>query len=123
MRRLPLPLWEMERIVASRIGIRLIHTYFASDLYENLERRRSQIREFEQGWRGIPNGVYRRVLAKKWPDKKNFLAMAIDSDMNGCGSISRGSRRRNYEGVGNPWVYCYFEWLFRFALLGHGVPF
>jgi len=47
-----------------------IRTYFASDLYENLEARRSQIREFaneRNSWTKVGeiiDGVYQRVLAK-----------------------------------------------------------
>jgi hypothetical protein len=48
-----------------------IRTYFASDLYENLETRRSQIREFaneRNSWTRVGgrflDRVYRRVLAK-----------------------------------------------------------
>jgi glycosyltransferase involved in cell wall biosynthesis len=49
---------------------RTIRTYFASDLYENLEARRSGIREFaneRNSWAKVAeilDGVYRRVLAK-----------------------------------------------------------
>jgi hypothetical protein len=57
------------------------------------------------------------------PDKKNFLAMAINSNMNVGGGESRGTISRNYEGVGNPSVYPYFHWLFRLALRGDGLPF
>jgi glycosyltransferase involved in cell wall biosynthesis len=47
-----------------------IRTYFSSDLYENLEERRSQIREFaneRNSWTRVGEiltGVYRRVLAE-----------------------------------------------------------
>jgi hypothetical protein len=58
----------------------------------------------------------------KWPDEKNFLAMSIQSDMK-AGGESQGTISRNYEGVGNPSVYPYFERLFRPALRGHGLPF
>jgi hypothetical protein len=46
-------------------------TYFASDLYENPEPRRSQIREFANGRNSwvrvgeILDGIYRRVLLAK----------------------------------------------------------
>jgi glycosyltransferase involved in cell wall biosynthesis len=49
---------------------RTIRTYFASDLYHNLETRRSQIREFANdrySWLRVGkilDEVYRRVLAK-----------------------------------------------------------
>jgi len=49
---------------------RTIRTYFASDLYENLEARRSQIREFanqRNSWTKVAeilDGVYRRALPK-----------------------------------------------------------
>jgi D-inositol-3-phosphate glycosyltransferase len=49
---------------------RTIRTYFASDLYRNLEARRSQIREFandRNSWTRVGEileGVYRRLLAK-----------------------------------------------------------
>jgi glycosyltransferase involved in cell wall biosynthesis len=49
---------------------RAIRTYFASDLYENLEARRSQIREFaneRNSWTKVAeilDGVYRQVLGK-----------------------------------------------------------
>jgi glycosyltransferase involved in cell wall biosynthesis len=49
---------------------RTISTYFASDLYQNLETRRSQIREFANdrySWMRVGeilDGVYRRVLAE-----------------------------------------------------------
>jgi glycosyltransferase involved in cell wall biosynthesis len=48
-----------------------IRTYFASDLYENLETRRSRIREFaneRNSWTRVGeilDGVYRRVLLAK----------------------------------------------------------
>ncbi len=47
-----------------------INIYFASDLYENVEACRSQIREFandRNSWISVGeilDGVYRRVLAK-----------------------------------------------------------
>jgi hypothetical protein len=49
---------------------RTIRTYFAGDLYRNLEARRSQIREFandRNSWTSageILDGVYRRLFAK-----------------------------------------------------------
>ena len=49
---------------------RTIRTYFASDLYQNLETRRSQIREFANerySWMGVGkilDGVYRQMFAK-----------------------------------------------------------
>jgi hypothetical protein len=61
-------------------------------------------------------------LQNQWPDKKNFLAMPIQSDMK-TGGESQGTISRNYEGVGNPSVYPYFERLFRPALRGHGLLF
>ena len=53
---------------------------------------------------------------------KNLLAMAIDSDMK-AGGESLGTISRNYEGVGIPSVYPYFEWPFRPALRGYGLSF
>ena len=46
-------------------------------------------------------------LQKKWPRKKSFLAIGIDSDMK-TGGESLGTISRNYEGVGNPSVYLLF---------------
>jgi hypothetical protein len=70
-------------------------------------------------------GVFGRSKCRegnKWPDRKNFLAMSIQSDMK-AGGESQGTISRNYEGVGNPSVYPYFERLFRPALRGHGLSF
>jgi hypothetical protein len=50
---------------------RAIRTYFASDVYENLEARRSEIREFANerySWTPVGEileGVYQRVLLAK----------------------------------------------------------
>ena len=63
-----------------------------------------------------------RDLRNKWPDEKNFLAMSIQSDMK-AGGESLGTISRNYEGVGSPSVYPYFERLLRPVLRGHGLPF
>jgi len=63
-----------------------------------------------------------RDLRNKWPDEKNFLAMSIQSDMK-AGGESLGTISRNYEGVGIPSVYSYFQRLFWLALRGHGLPF
>ena len=68
------------------------------------------------------DGFVGRTCENKWPDKKNLLAMAIDSDMKG-GGVSPGSISRNYEGVGDRSVYFYFARLFRPALRGHGLSF
>jgi hypothetical protein len=58
------------------------------------------------------------------PNSEISLAMTIGSDMNSSCGGSRGSIRRNYEGVGeNLTVYSYFERLFRPALRGDGLPF
>jgi len=65
----------------------------------------------------------RRRLRNKLPKQKNFLAMAIDSDMK-AGGVSPGTISRNYEGVGkNPSIYPYFERLCRPALRSRGLPF
>ena len=61
-------------------------------------------------------------LQKKWPRKKSFLVIGIESDMK-AGGVSLGTISRNYEGVGNPSVYSYFERLFRPALRGHRLSF
>jgi hypothetical protein len=55
--------------------------------------------------------------------RKNLLAMKIEPDTKDGSGASRGSISRIYEGVGNPSVYPYFEWLFRAALWRHGLPF
>src|SRR5437870_5984750 len=56
------------------------------------------------------------------PDEKNFLAMAINSNMN-AGGASRGSISRNYESCRDASAYAHFERLFRSALRGHGLSF
>jgi hypothetical protein len=94
----------------------------SSDLDENLRQRRSQIREFEQGWGRFRMGFIDGCLRNKWPDKKNFLAMPIHSDMK-AGGVSLGTISRGYEGVGHSSVYPYFERLFRSTLRGHGLFF
>jgi len=64
-----------------------------------------------------------RDLRNSWPDKKNFLAMPIHSDMK-AGGLSRGTISRGYEAVGkNPSVYLYFERRLRLARLGYGLSF
>jgi hypothetical protein len=60
-------------------------------------------------------------LRNKWPEQKNLLAMAIDSDTN-KGGASGGSISRNCENAWSHSVYSAFERLLRPALLGHGLP-
>src|SRR5437667_675083 len=62
-----------------------------------------------------------RDLRNKWPDKKNLLVMAIDSDMK-AGGVSRGSVSRNYERYRDAFACPVFGHLFRLALRGHGLP-
>jgi len=68
------------------------------------------------------DGFVGGTCENKWPDKKNLLAMAIDSDMK-AGGLSQGTISRNYEGVGHSSVYPYFERLFRSTLRGYGLSF
>ena len=49
---------------------RTIRAYFASDLYENLEQHRSQIREFGQGWGGFWMGFIEGCLRNKWSQQR-----------------------------------------------------
>jgi hypothetical protein len=69
------------------------------------------------------DGVYSTGhLQNKWPEQRNLVAMAVDSDTS-KGGASRGSISRNYENDRNPSVYSYFERLFRPTLRGGGLPF
>src|SRR6266576_5819994 len=68
---------------------RTIRTYFASDLYQNLEARHSQIREFASGrdwWTKRGKRFWMRSVdgcsQNKWPEQKKLLAVTIDSDTN-----------------------------------------
>src|SRR5439155_24738320 len=63
-----------------------------------------------------------RDLRNKWPDKKNLLAMAINSNMN-AGGASRGSISRNYERYRDAFACPVFGRLFRLALRGDGLLF
>jgi hypothetical protein len=108
---------------------RTIRTYFAGDLYENLETRRSQIREFaseRHSWTRVGGrfwiGFIDGCLRNKWSEQKNLLAMTIDSDTNKSGA-SRGTISRNCENSRNPTVYAGFERFFRPALWSYGLPF
>lgn len=67
-------------------------------------------------------GDYLPIVAKKVPKQKSLLAMTINSDRNHGSGVSPGSTRRNYEGVGNPSFYLYFERVVRPALRGDGLP-
>jgi hypothetical protein len=61
-------------------------------------------------------------LQKNGPDRKSFLVMRINPGMK-AGGESPGTISRNYEGVGNPSVYLYFNRLFRPALRSHCLEF
>jgi hypothetical protein len=47
--------------------------------------------------------------------------MRIGSDSYDRGGLSPGSVSRGYVGK-NPFVYPFFEWLFRFTVRGDGLP-
>jgi len=99
----------------------------SSDLHENLQQRRSQIREFEQGWGRFRMGFIDGCLRNKWPQRKNLLAMKIGPDINDPCGASRGSMSRNCENSQNPAVYSVrlgrIERLLRPALRRHGFAF
>jgi hypothetical protein len=95
---------------------------FASDLYENLQQRSKPVSRVLTTAEKTLDGFVGGTCKNKWPDKKNLLAMAIDSDMK-AGGVSQGTISRNYEGVGSPSVYPYFQRLFGLAMRGHYLRF
>jgi hypothetical protein len=108
---------------------RTVRTYFASDLYRNLEARRSLIRELAMSVGEILdgvlsmgaceiNGLNRGQEKVKKKINKKLLAMAIDSDTN-RGGASRGAISRTHENHRSLSVYSYFERFCRPALGGN----